>query len=260
MCDPGYRGEECHEPACPPGYYGTNCEQFDICDTLSCGSHGRCVAQDSPDGSPAAACVCSSGWIGATCAQRDLAVAPLTTVTDPLVRDDDLEDQAIVIAVVAAVGSLAVAFGLLLACKACNKESTPERRRRLESQVRLTGAVDNESQESDWLSSLLTKSRLKQHISAFREARCEELADIKAMGRETMSSLGLTSLEAKRLQRYVVEDSADGAVVLATATALGGSEGKEGAAKGGKEAAQPVSVGLVCANAADVEAGVSPCL
>ena len=59
---------------------------------------------------------------------------------------------------------------------------------------------------------------------------------------------------------HVVEDSADGAVVLATATALGGSEGKEGAAKGGKEAAQPVSVGLVCANAVDVEAGVSPCL
>merc|ERR1711959_493188 len=139
---------------------------------------------------------------------------------------------------VLAVGSLVMALGLFLACKACRKEPTPQRQRLLESNVRLTDAAD-EAQDSDWLSSFLTKSRLKQHISAFREARCEELADIKAMGRETMSSLGLTSLEAKRLQRYAVEDiEGGGAVLPATAVALGlDSKGNDG--KGDAETVKP---------------------
>merc|ERR1712093_349917 len=98
--------------------------------------------------------------------------------------EDGSENQVVVFAVLA-VGSLVAALGLFLACKACRKEPTPQRQRLLESNVRLTDAAD-EAQDSDWLSSFLTKSRLKQHISAFREARCEELADIIAMGRETM--------------------------------------------------------------------------
>ena len=75
-----------------------------------------------------------------------------------------------------------------------------------------------------------------------------------------MSSLGLSSLEAKRLERYAVEDIEGGVAVLpATAVALGGLDSKGNDGKGDAETVKPgESVTLVRADAVDVEAGAAP--
>eukprot|EP01045_Picozoa_sp_COSAG04_P008032 COSAG04_NODE_436_length_14464_cov_7.310825_8_plen_990_part_00 len=57
-----------------------------------------------------------------------------------------------------------------------------------------------------WLVDLLDKSRLSQYTAAFRAARVEEIEDVREMGRATTSSMGLSSTEAKRLQRYANAD------------------------------------------------------
>jgi len=65
VCDEGWSGDHCHtvcaidcgdhgkctgpqgQCECELGWYGTQCESFDVCDTVSCGSHGRCMV-DQP--------------------------------------------------------------------------------------------------------------------------------------------------------------------------------------------------------------------
>jgi hypothetical protein len=54
----------------------------------------------------------------------------------------------------------------------------------------------------DWLSAFLRTCRLEQHLSTFRAANCAEIEDLQAMGRETTTAMGLTSVETKRMQRY----------------------------------------------------------
>ena len=62
------------------------------------------------------------------------------------------------------------------------------------------------AERNDWLASLLSELRLSVHLPKFRAEKPESLQDIREMGRQTLSSLGLTSTEAKRLQRGVAED------------------------------------------------------
>ena len=109
-------------------------------------------------------------------------------------------------------------MGCCLACKPHpQKVPSPEQQRRLEVKVRLVD-VDTESQASEpheshpqpaeWLPAFLHKCMLDQHLPAFRDTNCEEMEDIQAIGRETMSRMGLTSMEAKRLQRYAAAAAA----------------------------------------------------
>jgi hypothetical protein len=104
-----------------------------------------------------------------------------------------------------------VPAAVAVAC-ARRKITSPEDRRRLLLQTKLTAATDIEAgqeiqpearHESDWLKRLLSKSRLGKFEKAFRGAQCVDEEDIRAMGRGTLSELGLNSVQAKRLQRTI---------------------------------------------------------
>ena len=57
--------------------------------------------------------------------------------------------------------------------------------------------------EPDWLARLLAGARLGEHLAKFRALRCADGEDVRCMGRETLSGIGLTPVEVKRLQRQV---------------------------------------------------------
>jgi hypothetical protein len=140
----------------------------------------------------------------------------------------------------AAVSMLIVATCCLHDAAAARKHQQPSSsaRRRLESKVHLMDAFEadieshaTDKQKSqqppdDWLSAFLSTCRLEQHLSAFRAANCAEIEDIQAMGRETTTAMGLTSVETKRMQRYAnasasVPTLATEAVAVHAATVYG---------------------------------------
>jgi hypothetical protein len=64
----------------------------------------------------------------------------------------------------------------------------------------------NAKHAPDWLTKLLGNLSMNHHIHGFREANVMSAEDIKDMGRETMCEIGLTRVEAKRLQRSVAPE------------------------------------------------------
>jgi hypothetical protein len=60
-----------------------------------------------------------------------------------------------------------------------------------------------DSKDADWLSRLLAGARLSEHLAKFRALKCADTEDVRSMGRETLSGIGLTSVEVKRLHRLV---------------------------------------------------------
>ena len=78
-------------------------------------------------------------------------------------------------------------------------------------------AQENTEPREDWLKRLLSKTRLSDFEQAFREARCIDEDDVRAMGRETLAELGLNTVEAKRLQRTLAPPPAGRAVPLVVA-------------------------------------------
>ena len=123
--------------------------------------------------------------------------------------------------------------GCCLACKPHRQAlPSPEQRCRLESKVRLADVdiesqasepYDSQPQSAEWLPTFLHKCKLDQHLATFRDANCEEMEDIQSMGRETMSRMGLNSMEAKRLQRYAAAAAAAATGPIAVHTAACGS-------------------------------------
>jgi hypothetical protein len=151
-------------------------------------------------------CSCAVGFAGPTC---ELLSAPLGPELG--------QAAAVLILALAVVSMLIVATCCLRDAAAARKrqlQRSSSARRRLESKVHLMDAfeADIESHATDeqtsqqplddWLSTFLRACRLEQHLSTFRAANCAEIEDIQAMGRETTTAMGLTSVETKRMQRY----------------------------------------------------------
>jgi hypothetical protein len=92
------------------------------------------------------------------------------------------------------------------------------------AQLLLAVPVDSEAaaaSKTDWLSRLLARAQLIEHVAKFRELKCADEHDLEAMGRETLNGLGLTSVEVKRLRRAVgSEHSDDGEASAGPATVV----------------------------------------
>jgi len=185
---------------------------------------------------------------------------------------------AVLILALAVVSMLIVATCCLQDAAAARKHQQPSSsaRRKPESKVHLMDAfeADMESHATDeqksqqppddWLSAFLRTCRLEQHLSTFRAANCAEIEDIQAMGRETMTAMGLTSVETKRMQRYAnasasVPTLATEAVAVHAATVYGTtvtSDERQGSGGcGGKE--QPVVLASTPSLAASTSASAA---